>query len=153
MIATKFDSALLAKVSKLRQLKQDGRTLSADLRKSKHFNNPDILEKLIHYYGISELGTNFPAEAWNPNKFANTSSFYDQLAARQDDFYKNLSASQMGRRSVGFVGGSAAAHVQRSLQKYGETAPESATTAPQLSHKRKIGPVSTGASDPKRPKR
>jgi hypothetical protein len=128
--------------------------LNDGLKSSKKFSNPDILEKLIEHYGIDEVGSNFPQQVWNPKKFVGTSSFYDLLAQRQDEYYQTLSASQSSRRSVGFVNGSnsVSSHVQRSLQKYSGPLVSDSSTASSSGAKRKNPPEQVGA-EPKRPKR
>ena len=41
------------------EFQQAGKSFNQSLEKSKNFRMPDILEKLISYYNLNEIGSNY----------------------------------------------------------------------------------------------
>jgi len=62
-------------------------TINSNLFQSHAFHNPDILEKLVLYAEVDEIGSNYPPELFNPRGFDN-SDFYDSLAKEQQEMYE-----------------------------------------------------------------
>uniref|UniRef100_A0A182YEI2 Translation initiation factor eIF2B subunit beta n=1 Tax=Anopheles stephensi TaxID=30069 RepID=A0A182YEI2_ANOST len=52
------------------------------IQERKEFRNPSIYEKLIHFCDINELGTNYPAEIFDPFQWGKE-SYYEELAKAQ----------------------------------------------------------------------
>ena len=52
------------------------------IQERKEFRNPSIYEKLIQYCDINELGTNYPADIYDPTSWGKE-SFYEELAKAQ----------------------------------------------------------------------
>jgi hypothetical protein len=66
------------KLARFHQLRAQGKSINQNLVNSHAFKNPDILEKLVQYMGVVEIGTNYPK------------SLYDPSAVDDSDFYDNL---------------------------------------------------------------
>jgi hypothetical protein len=62
-------------------MKQSGKSVMTSLTSSKAFKNPDMLEKLISFCKIDEIGTNYPPALFNTKDFL-PSDFYDELGNR-----------------------------------------------------------------------
>ncbi|XP_018335760.1 SAP30-binding protein [Agrilus planipennis] len=56
--------------------------MNAVIQQRKDFRNPSIYEKLIQFCSINELGTNYPADIYDPLKWGKE-SFYEDLAKVQ----------------------------------------------------------------------
>jgi hypothetical protein len=56
------------------------RSINMTLKQSKAFKNPDILEKLITFCEINEIGSNYPKDIFDPMGF-HPSDFYDELGS------------------------------------------------------------------------
>jgi len=80
---------LVGKVSDYIQYKRTGTNINREYRRKNEFKNPNILEKLVEYYHIIEIGSNYPSDKFNPHKWK-PSSFYDALNEEQQKFYENL---------------------------------------------------------------
>jgi len=71
------------------EYKRTGANINREYRRKKEFKNPDILEKLVRYYNIIEIGSNYPASKFDPYKWK-ASSFYDALAEEQQRMMEKL---------------------------------------------------------------
>jgi hypothetical protein len=66
------------------------------------FKNPDILEKLILFVEIDEIGSNYPKELFDPHGF-DSSDYYDQIAREQALTIEERELEKLNRTSVQFV--------------------------------------------------
>jgi len=73
------------------------------LRESHAFKNPDILEKLISFCNIVEIGSNYPREVYDPFGFENSGDFYDELAKEQQLMYERREQERQSRAQLEFV--------------------------------------------------
>ena len=48
----------------------------------KDYNNPLILEKIIDFYSIDEIGSNYPKHLYNPHD-KQAGDFFEELQKRQ----------------------------------------------------------------------
>jgi hypothetical protein len=74
-------SALQERVVRFFAFKSEGKSIN-DIRNSKAYKNPDILEKLVQHCGINEIGSNYPPELFDPLAFQPT-DFYDSIGKVQ----------------------------------------------------------------------
>jgi len=74
-------------LGKFHDLKLQGRSINKNLYESHAFKNPDILEKLVAYCKIVEIGSNYPTELFDPLNLP-TNDFYDALAKEQSAFFE-----------------------------------------------------------------
>lgn len=66
----KCPAELQDKITKMyERMKMNNLDMNAVIQGRKEFRNPSIYEKLIQYCDIDELGTNYPAELYNPSFF------------------------------------------------------------------------------------
>lgn len=70
------------KVAKLYERMEAGMDMNMLIQNRKEFRNPSIYEKLIQFCGINELGTNYPATVYDPQKWG-PESYYEELAMVQ----------------------------------------------------------------------
>eukprot|EP00871_Galdieria_phlegrea_P004740 jgi/Galph1/5267/GphlegSOOS_G3957.1 len=61
---------------------QQGVDFNERMRMNKEFRNPGILEKMVAYCELNELGTNFRKEVFDPMAY-DSSEYYDELAEQQ----------------------------------------------------------------------
>jgi len=80
---------LVDRVHSFTEYKRTGSNINREYRRKKEFKNPDILEKLVRYYNIIEIGSNYPASKFDPYKWK-ASSFYDALAEEQQRMMEKL---------------------------------------------------------------
>jgi hypothetical protein len=80
---------LVDKVAEYIDYKRTGTNINREYRRKKEFKNPNILEKLVHYYNINETGSNYPTDKFDPHKWKPT-SFYDVLAEEQQKCYEKF---------------------------------------------------------------
>jgi hypothetical protein len=69
---------LQAKLARFHALMLAGRSINAELRKSKGYRNPDFLQKIVEHFGIVEHGSGYPAAVFDPAGL-NAEDFYDAL--------------------------------------------------------------------------
>lgn len=81
------------------------KNITQTLRDSKNFNNPDILEKLVSFCGINEIGTNYPPELFNPFRFE-PSDYYTELLEAQRKAQEQRELEKSGRKKIDFVSSS-----------------------------------------------
>jgi hypothetical protein len=72
------DPELQARIANFHKMKLSGRSLNRELRKSKAFRNPDILDKLVKRSGLKELGSNYPSHLFDPYAIPET-DYYDSI--------------------------------------------------------------------------
>eukprot|EP00058_Branchiostoma_floridae_P012848 XP_002598336.1 hypothetical protein BRAFLDRAFT_119182 [Branchiostoma floridae] len=72
------------KISRLYDQMRGGRDLNQMIQRRKDFRNPSIYEKLIHFIGIDENGTNYPKDVYNPHMWGED-SHYEALAKAQKE--------------------------------------------------------------------
>jgi len=94
---------LKAKLQKFFALKKQGKSVNRNLRESHAFKNPDILEKLISFCSIVEIGSNYPREVYDPFGFENSGDFYDELAKEQQLMYERREQERQTRAQLEFV--------------------------------------------------
>jgi len=80
---------LVSKVTDYIEFKSSGTNINREYRRRKEFKNPNILEKLVEYYHIIEIGSNYPTDKFNPHKW-NSSSFYEVLNEEQQKYYEQF---------------------------------------------------------------
>jgi hypothetical protein len=78
------DPALEERLRRGRAAQLAGRSANASLRGSKHFYNPDIGEKLVQFWNLNEIGTNYPPHLYDPTAF-DEFDYYNKLAELQND--------------------------------------------------------------------
>ncbi|GJQ15995.1 hypothetical protein GpartN1_g7814.t1 [Galdieria partita] len=61
---------------------QQGVDFNERMRTNKEFRNPGILEKMVAYCELDELGTNFDRTVFDPTSY-DASEYYDVLAEKQ----------------------------------------------------------------------
>ena len=71
-----------AKLRRYHALLQSGRSINAELRKSKGYRNPDFLQKIVEFFGIREHGSCYPRELFDPDALL-AEDYYDALTASQ----------------------------------------------------------------------
>eukprot|EP01105_Mastigella_eilhardi_P021102 TRINITY_DN507_c0_g1_i5.p1 TRINITY_DN507_c0_g1~~TRINITY_DN507_c0_g1_i5.p1 ORF type:complete len:320 (+),score=109.17 TRINITY_DN507_c0_g1_i5:31-960(+) len=98
---TDADKRLVAKLEKYWTLRRQGTSINASLRQSQAFNNPDILEKLIDFVGIDEIGSNYPTDIFNPHGFEEC-DFYDGLVRRHAEDEAARIAAARTRTTIEF---------------------------------------------------
>ncbi|ETW04847.1 hypothetical protein H310_03970 [Aphanomyces invadans] len=60
------DPTLQAKINKYLEHKERGMSFIESLRNKKEFDNPYILAKVVEYFSIEEMQTNFPKDVFDP---------------------------------------------------------------------------------------
>lgn len=74
---------LQEKIAKLYEKMQTQQMdMNAVIQKRKDFRNPSIYEKLIQFCALNELGTNYPPNMYDPQKWTKE-SYYEELAKVQ----------------------------------------------------------------------
>jgi len=96
------DEKLVIKLKKYHDIRSTGKTINQQLKSSKAFRNPDILEKLVVYCDILEIGSNYPKHLFDPEGYTE-SDFYDSLADAQNKCAEKKEAEKQGRTKVDFV--------------------------------------------------
>ncbi|KAH3765568.1 HCNGP-like protein [Pelomyxa schiedti] len=92
---------LSEKLRKFWLKKKQGASLSASLRRTKHFNNPTILDKLIEYHEIDQIGTNYPKEVFDPHRFEEA-DHYDAISSKQAEAERAREQAAKNRTSIDF---------------------------------------------------
>ncbi|KAF0686192.1 Aste57867_21978 [Aphanomyces stellatus] len=64
--AAPCDPATQAKIDKYLEHTERGLSFIASLRSKKEFDNPYILAKVVEYFGIEEMQSNFPKDSFDP---------------------------------------------------------------------------------------
>ena len=67
-------------------MREQGKTINKNLYGSHAFKNPDILEKIIQYMNIQEIGTNYPKNIFDPHT-VHDEDYYDNLGIYFYYFY------------------------------------------------------------------
>jgi len=98
------DPELVKKLNNFHLLKMAGKSLNESLRKSKPFRNPDILEKLVLYCKINEIGSNYPLHLFNPNSYQRE-DFYDAISVEQKEFEEKRDQERVNRTQIEFTTG------------------------------------------------
>ena len=94
-----------AKLQRYHALLQSGRSINAELRKSKGYRNPDFLQKIVDFFGIHEHGSCYPREVYDPDALLGE-DYYDALTAAQRTQAEAREAERSRRGVVEFtVGG------------------------------------------------
>jgi len=101
------DANVLGKIKKFYEMKKEGKSINESLRQSKAFRNPDILEKLVVFVNINEIGSNYPTHLWNPSAYR-PEDFYDAIAAEQRRMEERREQEKTTRTQVEFVSPTAA---------------------------------------------
>lgn len=82
------DKTLQERVIKYFALKNEGKSVN-DIRYSKQYKNPDILEKLVEHCGVQEIGTNYPQDIFNPAAFQ-PSDYYEAIGRHPQGHLNSL---------------------------------------------------------------
>jgi hypothetical protein len=90
---------LVDKVAEYIEYKRTGTNINREYRRKKEFKNPNILEKLVHYYNINETGSNYPTDKFDPHKWKQA-SFYDVLAEEQQKCYEKFEKERKEAKST-----------------------------------------------------
>ncbi|EEB15663.1 SAP30-binding protein, putative [Pediculus humanus corporis] len=95
---------LIEKVLKLHEKIENGLDMNNMIQSRKDFRNPSIYEKLIQFCGLNELGTNYPANVYDPLKWGKE-SFYEELAKTQKIEMDKREKEKKERTKVEFISG------------------------------------------------
>eukprot|EP00026_Physarum_polycephalum_P012077 Phypoly_transcript_12347.p1 GENE.Phypoly_transcript_12347~~Phypoly_transcript_12347.p1 ORF type:complete len:311 (+),score=50.18 Phypoly_transcript_12347:139-1071(+) len=98
-------SALQERVVRFFAFKSEGKSIN-DIRNSKAYKNPDILEKLVQHCGINEIGSNYPTELFDPLAF-HPHDFYDSIALEQRRMEEKRPDDRSGNRNIEFASATA----------------------------------------------
>lgn len=93
-----------AKLQRYHALLQSGRSINAELRKSKGYRNPDFLQKIVEFFGIHEHGSCYPRELYDPDALL-AEDYYDALTAAQRTQAEAREAERARRGVVEFTTG------------------------------------------------
>ena len=94
-----------AKIVKWLELKAQGRSMNAELRKSKGYRNPTFLQRIVDHYEIEELRSHFSPDVFDPYNY-DKADYYNQLGASRRVASKIISsrddaaAFALGRRQI-----------------------------------------------------
>ncbi|KAI8508795.1 PREDICTED: SAP30-binding protein-like isoform X2 [Branchiostoma belcheri] len=94
------------KISRLYDQMRGGRDLNQMIQRRKDFRNPSIYEKLIHFIGIDENGTNYPKDVYNPHMWGED-SHYEALAKAQKEDMARREKEKKDRTKIEFLTGTA----------------------------------------------
>ncbi|XP_047117252.1 SAP30-binding protein isoform X1 [Schistocerca piceifrons] len=98
---------LQEKISRLHEkMMSSGLDMNHVIQQRKDFRNPSIYEKLIQFCSINELGTNYPAHAYDPLRWGKE-SFYEELARVQKAEMERREKERREKTRVEFVSGTA----------------------------------------------
>jgi len=89
---------LVYRVLSFTEYKRTGANINREYKRKKEFKNPDILEKLVRYYNIIEIGSNYPASKFDPYKWK-ASSFYDALDAEQQRMMEKIETEKKAAKT------------------------------------------------------
>jgi hypothetical protein len=70
-------------------LRARGRTFNDQLMRTRAFNNPSIISKLIEFVELDEHGSNIPISQFDPKGFP-SHMFYDEIGLYSYLFYSPL---------------------------------------------------------------
>lgn len=87
------------------KMRTTGIDMNKIIQERKEFRNPSIYEKLIQFCDINELGTNYPAELYDPFRFGKE-SYYEELAKIQKIEMDKLEKTKKDTPNVVVVTGS-----------------------------------------------
>ena len=95
-----------AKLQRYHTLLQSGRSINAELRKSKGYRNPDFLQKIVEFFGIREHGSCYPPELFDPDGLPKE-DYYDAITATQRALTESREAErkQVPRNAIDFRAG------------------------------------------------
>lgn len=100
----KCPADLQEKITRLYERMQNGIDMNGIIQKRKDFRNPSIYEKLIQFCGIKELGTNYPAEIYDPLKWGKE-SYFEELAKVQKTDMEAREKERKEKTKIEFVSG------------------------------------------------
>jgi len=93
-----------AKLQRYHALLRSGRSINAELRKSKGYRNPDFLQKIVEFFGIREHGSCYPPALFDPDALL-AEDFHDALTAAQRAQAEAREAERAKRSTVEFTAG------------------------------------------------
>ncbi|EGC36679.1 hypothetical protein DICPUDRAFT_31489 [Dictyostelium purpureum] len=96
------DPILEDKIIKYHKMREDGISINQSLRESQSFRNPSILEKLIAFCEISEMGSNYKLSEYDPNGFK-PDEFYEVLNENQRKMDDKREYERLNRTKIDFV--------------------------------------------------
>ncbi|XP_046389083.1 SAP30-binding protein [Ischnura elegans] len=83
-----------------------GLDMNRVIQQRKDFRNPSIYEKLIQFCGINEMGTNYDASVYDPQRWGKE-SFYEELAKVQKAEMDRRERERREKAKVEYVSGTA----------------------------------------------
>jgi len=89
------------KNEELHRLHMHGEKVVENLKKKKYFTNPDILEKLISFCHINEIGSEYPPDLFDPYDFTDEDCSH-KLAEKQSRYQEQQQLEKQGRTRVDF---------------------------------------------------
>uniref|UniRef100_A0A7S2JS36 SAP30-binding protein n=1 Tax=Haptolina brevifila TaxID=156173 RepID=A0A7S2JS36_9EUKA len=108
--------------------RQEGKHVNDYIRHTKRFRNPDLLEKLVGFMDVTENGTNYPADLYDPNSFGKE-EYYEQLE-RSRKAYEEKQSRKPGERVEFRSSGNAPPQSQAEAQRAASSAAGDAAPAP-----------------------
>lgn len=91
------------KLNRFHKIMMDtGKSINLNLKQSKAQKNPDILEKLVTYCDINEIGTNYPKELYDPSTL-NEKDFYDEIPKQIHEEIENRERERSNRTTIDFT--------------------------------------------------
>jgi len=95
------------KITRLHEkMVNNGLDMNKIIQQRKDFRNPSIYEKLIQFCSITEFGTNYPPEIYDPIRWG-PESFYEELAKVQKTEMDRRDKERKEKTKVEFVVGTA----------------------------------------------
>ncbi|XP_066998423.1 SAP30-binding protein [Anabrus simplex] len=105
--AGRCSNELQEKINRLyEKMQNSGLDMNHVIQQRKDFRNPSIYEKLIQFCSINELGTNYPAHAYDPLRWGKE-SYYEELAKVQKAEMDRHEKERKDKTKVEFVSGTA----------------------------------------------
>ena len=69
------------------------------MTETKEYSNPLILEKVVSYYDLDEIGTNYPKNIYNPHSML-PEDFYEEIAKRQTEMMLTQQDEMIRKRKM-----------------------------------------------------
>ncbi|EAL67592.1 hypothetical protein DDB_G0279635 [Dictyostelium discoideum AX4] len=99
---SQVDFGLKEKIIRYHKMKQDGISINQALRNSSSFKNPSVIEKLISFCEIDELGSNYPLSQFNPHSYP-LDDYYKPLNEKQRKMDEKREFERINRMKIDFV--------------------------------------------------
>ncbi|KAK5582528.1 hypothetical protein RB653_004113 [Dictyostelium firmibasis] len=99
---SEVDLELKEKIFRYHKMKQNGISINQSLRSSQSFKNPSVIEKLIAFCEIDELGSNYPLSQFNPHSYS-IDDYYKPLNEKQRKMDEKREFERINRMKIDFV--------------------------------------------------